>query len=314
MRYSVIDCHCDTASKALDENTGFFNNDLQVDLGKISFEYTQFFAAFIAPEYNGVALDRTLGIIKKTKKEISRNPDRMVLCRDYNDYCENKGKIKAFLSLEGAEAITSMEVLEMLYDEGIRLATLTWNYSNHLAGGVLGEGGLSAFGKKVVRKMNESGIIVDVSHLNDESFWDVMEVSKKTVIASHSNSRTVCNNKRNLTDEQFFAIKKNGGVVGINLYPLFLSGEKTAEISDIIKHIEYFLSLGGENNISLGADFDGIDVMPQNMEGAWDIYKLFDEMLRLGYGEKIINKLSCTNMERILQENLCKNSKIILND
>ena len=135
-------------------------------------------------------------------------------------------------------------------------------------------------------------------------FWDVIEVSEKTVIASHSDSRTICNNKRNLTDEQFLAIKKCGGVTGINLYPLFLSGDKKATICDVIKHIEHFLGLGGEDNISLGADFDGIDFMPENIEGVQDLYKLFEEMLKLGYSENIINKLSCTNMERILQENL----------
>ena len=312
MKYSLIDCHADTASVALDKNVGFYDNGLQVDFKKVNFQYTQFFAAFVAPEYRETAYERTMNIIKKLKSEIENN-ESVVLCKDYDDYCENEGKIRAFLSVEGLEAVDDISVLDELYGEGVRMATLTWNYSNQLAGGVLEEEqGLTPLGRKVIRKMNELSIIPDVSHLNDKSFWDVMEESRKTVIASHSNSRKICANKRNLSDEQFLAIKNSCGTVGINLYPLFLSGEKRAKISDIIKHIEHFLSLGGEDNVSMGCDFDGVDFLPEGITGIGEIYKLFDEMIRLGYNDNIINKLSCTNMERILQENLCKNSNFII--
>ena len=305
MIYSLIDCHADTASVALDENVGFFNNGLHVDMNKINVDYTQFFAAFIAPEYKDCALERTMSIIKKLKNEIAKNQGKIVFCKSYKDYCENSGKVRAFLSVEGLEAVDDINVLEDFYNEGVRMATLTWNYSNQLAGGVEdAKKGITSFGKNVIKKMNDLGIIPDVSHLNDRSFWDVMEESKKTVIASHSNSRKICDNKRNLTDEQFLAIKNNGGVVGINLYPLFLSGRKEAKNSDIMKHIEHFLSLGGEDNICMGCDFDGVEILPEGINGIGDIYKLFDEMKRKGYNDDLINKLSCTNMERILQENL----------
>ena len=278
----------------------------------MDFQYTQFFAAFIAPEYRESAYERTINIIKKLKKEISNNK-KIAFCKSYDDYCKYNGKNRAFLSVEGLDAVKDTNMLDVLYDEGVRMATLTWNYSNQLAGGVLDEKqGLSSLGKKAIRKMNELGMILDVSHLNDRSFWNVIEENAKTVIASHSNSRKICNNKRNLTDEQFLAIRNKGGVVGINLYPLFLSGSNNAKISDIIKHIEHFLSLGGENNISMGCDFDGVDFLPEGITGIDDIYKLFDAMIRLGYNDNIINKLSCTNIERNLQENLCKNSNFIL--
>lgn len=305
MNYSLIDCHCDTASVALDKNTGFFENDLQVNLSKINFKYTQFFAAFIAPEYKECAEKRAVDIINKIKYEISRNKEKIALCVNYKEYMENQDKVRAFISLEGGECIKNIDFLHRLYDEGVRMATLTWNGANHLAGGAADCGaGLSEFGKLVVKEMNKLGIIIDVSHLNDKSFWEVIDASKKTVIVSHSNSRAICPNVRNLTDEQFLAIKSKGGTVGINLYPLFLSGDKEAGVSNIIKHIEHFLSLGGEDNISMGCDFDGIDFLPEEIGGIEDVYKIFDEMLRLGYCENIVNKLSCTNMERILQENL----------
>lgn len=307
MKYSLIDTHCDTASEALDKNAGFFGNTLHIDLAKMKdIEYTQFFAAYIAPEYKDTAMKRVLEIIRKVKSETAKN-NKISLCKSYDDYLKNKGKIKAFLSLEGGEAITDKKALLTLYKEGIRMAALTWNYSNHLAAGVLEADenkGLTPFGREIVTEMNRLGILIDVSHLNDKSFWDIISLSKIPVVASHSNSRAVCNNRRNLTDEQFTAIKNSGGIVGINFYPKFLCESGKAEIKDIIAHIEHFLSLGGENNICMGADFDGVDILPENINGIWDIGKLFDEMLRLGYSETLIKKLSYTNMEGILKENL----------
>lgn len=308
MKYSLIDLHCDTGSVALDKNEGFYKNSLQIDLEKMKdYNYTQFFAAFIAPEYKETAMARAMEIIKKTKSEILKSSGRMALCKNYKDYCQNEGKIRAFLSLEGGEPIGSEEALLRLYDEGVRLVALSWNYKNQICAGVLEEDetlGVTEFGKEIIALMNKLGIIIDVSHLNDKSFWDVLELSKKPVIASHSNSRTICPNKRNLTDEQFLAIKRSGGIVGINFYPYFLTEEKNASVEDIIRHIEHFLALGGEDFLGIGADFDGVSCLPRNICGAEDVSKLFDEMLKYGYKEEIIKKISCTNMERFLKENL----------
>ena len=150
MKYSLIDCHADTASVALDKKVGFYDNGLQVDLKKVNFQYTQFFAAFVAPEYRETAYERTMNIIKKLKSEIENN-ESVVLCKDYDDYCENEGKIRAFLSVEGLEAVDDISVLDELYGEGVRMATLTWNYSNQLTGGVLEEEqGLTPLGRKVI--------------------------------------------------------------------------------------------------------------------------------------------------------------------
>ena len=306
MRYSLIDTHCDTMEKAFDQNGSFFKNSFHVDLDKCSFsEYTQFFAAFIDPIYKDRAYERATDLIGKFKAEIKKSNGKIAFCRSFADYLENKGKIRAFLSLEGGEAIEDLTALHHFYNEGVRLIALTWNYKNHLAGGVLDEDkGITSLGKSVIKEMNRLGVILDVSHLNDRSFWNVIEISEKPVIASHSNSRKICNHPRNLTDEQFAAIKEKGGYVGINLYPIFLNDTGNAEISNIISHIEHFLSLGGENNIGIGADFDGVEFLPQGISGFWDIYKIFDEMLSLGYSEELVNKISHTNMERILQENL----------
>ncbi len=306
MRYSLIDLHADTASEALDKNEGFYKNSLHLDLEKMNACHTQFFAAFISPKYSDAPMERAILIIKKIKSEILKNNKRLVLCKSFEDYLKNAGKARAFLSLEGGEPISDKEALLKLYNEGVRLIAPCWNYKNRLCTGVLeGENsGVSDFGKEIFSEMNRLGIIIDVSHMNDKSFWDTMKISKKPVIASHSNSRSVCFNKRNLTDEQFLAIKKCGGVVGINFYPRFLKNDGEAKIEDIIEHIEHFLSLGGEENIVIGADFDGVDSLPKGIFSASDTYLLFDAMLRQGYSEELVRKISCTNMEGFLKENL----------
>ena len=307
MKYSLIDTHCDTLGRVFDEKSSLFGNSFHVDLKRCNYkEYTQFFAAFIDPLYKGRECERARDLIGCLKSEIAKNSEKIAFCKSYDDYLQNKGKIRAFLSLEGGESITDLDALYKFYNEGVRLIALTWNYSNHIAGGTLDDEnkGLTLFGKKVIGEMNRLGIIPDVSHLNDKSFWDVIEESKKPVIASHSNSRKICKNPRNLTDEQFLAIKNKGGFVGINLYPPFLCEGIDAGISDIIAHIEHFLSLGGEDNIGIGADMDGVDKLPRDFSGYWDVCKIFEELLRLGVREDVVNKISHTNMERILQENL----------
>ncbi len=306
MKYSLIDSHCDTGSVALDRGEGFFGNSLHIDLLRMEkYEYTQFFAVFISPEYKERAMERAKDIINKIKYESEKNCERMIICKNYEEYIKNTGKVKVFLSLEGGEPIKSEEDLLFLYNEGVRMAALTWNYKNHIAGGASDEGyGITDFGKKIIKKMNEIGMMIDVSHLNDKSFWDVLEISKKPVIASHSNARRVCCHKRNLTDEQFLAIKDRGGLVGINLYPEFLNEGGKAKICDVLRHIEHFLSLGGEDVLGIGADFDGVGFLPEEIGGGEDLYKLFEAMLRAGYSEKLVKKISYTNMERILNENL----------
>ena len=122
------------------------------------------------------------------------------------------------------------------------------------------------------------------------------------IIATHSNSRNICSHPRNLTDEQFKAIIKTNGCVGINFYPLVLNDSKRADIGDIVKHIEHFMELGGENCIGIGADFDGVDYLPDNIHGCEDIYKVFDRLAQLNYSEEQLEKISHKNFERVFYE------------
>lgn len=288
MEYSVFDAHCDTLLKILDEGASFEENRCEVDLKRMrSYKaYTQVMACFVAPEYKRTARQRTMSLIGA-----------------YGAVDEDS--VKTILSIEGGEGIKTIADLLKYHSLGVKMAALTWNYSNHLAAGAHERDktrGLTAFGKKVVGKMNEIHMLVDVSHLNDKSFYEVAELSNMPVIASHSCSRSVCNHVRNLTDDMFNIIVKSGGCVGINLYPVFLTKTKHAVIDDAVRHIEHFMSLGGENSIGIGSDFDGVDgCLPEGISGCGDLYKLFDRLLSLNYSEEQVNKISHRNFVRIFE-------------
>lgn len=298
-----IDAHCDTASVLLDNRRVLKKNDFHLDLTRMPKGYTQIFAAYIAPEYHSNPMARAEAIINKLKTETNKKTNKIELCCD-NEMRERafaNGNRAAFISLEGGEPIKSLEDVYKLYELGVRFVALTWNGSNQLAGGVESDEGLTVLGRKVIGEFAKLGMVVDVSHLNDRSFWDVMRVSNWPVIASHSCARGVYNHSRNLTDEQFSAICSRGGVVGINFYPKFLNGRKKAYIKNIIKHIDHFLKLGGENHIGLGSDFDGVACLPQDLCGVQDMPKLIDAFREHGYSERLIEKICFGNFERILR-------------
>ena len=147
-------------------------------------------------------------------------------------------------------------------------------------------------------------MITDVSHLNIQGVYDVCNLSEKPFIASHSNSYEICKHKRNLTDDQFKMICEKGGVCGINICGDFLAEDGNGTISDIIKHIDHFMELGGENNIGIGSDFDGIPYLPWEIESNADLYKIFNELLIKGYTKEQIEKISYGNFERVFRESL----------
>ncbi len=298
-----IDAHCDTASLLLDTSKLLKKNDLHLDLERMPKNYTQIFAAFIDPKYHNAPMERAEAIINKLKSEIDKKTNKIELCLDNEmrlNALEN-GNAAAFISLEGGEPIQSIEDVKKLYDMGVRIVSLTWNGKNQLAGGVDSDGRVTELGRKVIEEFCRQGILVDVSHLNEQSFWDVMRVTSWPVIATHSCSKAVFKHKRNLTDEQFSAIVSRGGVVGINFYPKFLNGRKKAYIKNIIKHIDHFLELGGDNHIGLGSDFDGVDCLPQDISGVEGMTALREAFKEHGYSDELIEKICWGNFERILR-------------
>ena len=203
------------------------------------------------------------------------------------------------MAIEDARALCgSLSVLRMYYELGVRAITLAWNDDNDVADGALSARGvgLTEFGKRVVQEMNRLHMIVDVSHMTPKGFWDVLSTSGAPVMASHSNCTTVCAHKRNLDDKQICALIEKQGFIGVNLYPIFLSDCGRADRKTILVHIEHILSLGGENIIGLGSDFDGVDCLPHGIRSASDYAALFDDMARIGYSDALIAKITHTNM------------------
>lgn len=282
-KYSVFDAHCDTLSLMLETAGKVSENTFQTDARRMALykSYTQVFACFTPSYMRGRSLERCLEMIDLFYA----------------------GGMKGILSIEGGECITSPAVLRIFSRLGVRVLGLTWNNSNHLAAGADETDtrkGLTGFGRKIVREARRLKMTIDVSHLNDRSFYDCLEETPDPVVATHSNSRAVCAHRRNLTDDMFVRIAKSGGCAGINFYPPFLNDGAKAGISDIIRHIEHFMALGGEDHIGIGADFDGMgNICCEEIRGCGDTYKIFDELLRLNYTQEQVEKISHKNFERI---------------
>jgi membrane dipeptidase len=288
MEYSIFDAHCDTLCEVLDNGASIEKNNCHVDFERMAKykSFTQLFACFVAPVYGSCAMERTLALIDTFHTAAKAHPE----------------SIKAILSIEGGDGIYSLGALRNLYRLGVRIAALTWNFSNHIASGAYEKDktrGLTEFGKDVVREMNGLGMLIDVSHLNEKSFYDIAAITKMPIIATHSCSALVCAHPRNLTDNQFKVIKQSGGCVGVNFYPPFLTQNDKCTIDNIILHIDRFMELGGEDNIGIGADFDGVGCLPDGIRGVEDLYKVFDRMLQRGYTEEQVEKISHRNFERI---------------
>lgn len=304
--YKIIDAHCDTIGEMNTKTTlKKSNGHLDIERMKMYQNYLQVFAVW-TDATNGADKQKHQQkiIIDRFYDEINKNADAIVhiTSKEQIYLAWQQNKIAALLSIEGADCVSKIEHIDELYKMGVRCITLTWNGSNYIASGVGDEKadfGLTVFGKEAVKKMNELGILVDVSHLSERGFWDVLSVTNAPISATHSNSKTICAHRRNLTDEQFDAICKNGGVVGINYYPLFVNGTDKASIDDIIKHIEHFCALGGEEHIGLGSDFDGVEVLPYDLCGVEDVYKLLDRLLSLNYSEQFIKNFSRENFMRL---------------
>lgn len=306
----IIDAHCDSALTVYKSNGDLYENEFQLDIKRIcgQGERVQFFAAFANPrKYMNNVLTKVLSIIDVVNEACEKHSDKIVLCRDSSDI-ENaaaNGKAAALLSIEGGECLNGeLSILRQLYRLGVRSMLLAWNYRNLLADGAEEQNGagLSDFGKQVVAEMERLGMIVDVSHLCEASFDDVLSIARKPVIASHSNSKAICDNPRNLSDDQLLKIKKNGGVVGINFYPYFLNNTENADMDDVVRHIENICSITGEDHIGIGADYDGIECTPKGLEGAQCIPSLFDRLLQLNHSSTFVEKLAGLNFMRVIKQ------------
>lgn len=315
---NLIDLHCDTAflMSIAKEPVELRKNELCVDLLKLkdAGSMAQFFASFIHMKmFDGdfdKAYEAALGMLHMTKSQIVKNEECIALARNYEELMNNhnNGLMSGILTVEEGGIINGrMERLEELYREGVRLITLTWNFENCFgfpnsdSPEVMNQG-LKTFGIEAVERMNELGMIVDVSHLSDGGFWDVMKYSKKPAVASHSNSRRECGHRRNLTDEMICALAEKGGISGINFYPAFLSEAGTANVDDIVRHIVHMYHVGGEEFVAIGTDFDGFEGAVDGLEHMGKMPQFYEALRKRKFTESQIEKFCYKNAMRVIKD------------
>lgn len=310
---SIIDLHCDTIYHLVDnKEMRLKKNDIAIDIEKLKSagSLAQFFALFITLEEHDKPFNRAMDMLNKFYEEINENSHDIKIAKSYNDLIDNErnGKISAFLTIEEGEAFEgSIKKLRNFYDLGVRLVTLTWNHENSIGypncKKEFMDRGLKTFGLEAVEEMSKLGIIIDVSHLSDGGFFDVAKFSTKPFVASHSNSRAMCNHSRNLTDEMIKILSEKGGTMGINFEKSFLIEDgSVSSVEHMMRHIKHIYNVGGIDVISVGSDFDGIN--PSNLEigSMADMHKLTNALESNGFKPADIDKILYKNALRVIKE------------
>ena len=350
-----IDSHIDTLQRVLMEHVDLGQRlpDGQVDLPRLreGGMHAPFFALWVPTFYKGSeAVRRTLDLRDAMQSVIERYPDQIELATTAADVerIVHAQKIAAILTIEGGHQIADdLAVLRMYQRMGIRSMTLTHFRNNNWADSSTDKpqhNGLTEFGKEVVREMNRIGMMVDISHVSDKTFYDTLAVTTKPVIASHSSCRALSSLPRNMTDDMLRALAKNGGVVGINFGGGFLSQKEadvtlrninriggaepnltgnalddyttkmhmqddwahpkptTANLDDVVAHIDHVVKIAGIDHVGIGSDFDGIAEVPIGLEDESKMPALTAALLKKGYSEADIKKIMGSNTLRVMRE------------
>lgn len=316
MNFPVFDLHCDTSFALLGDDLREFDslkqNNLHIDLERASKNsgYAQCFACFTTTEpdiLRGLQphelFERELAALMR---EIGTNNNVIQQAFSAQEINENlhSGMMSAIFTIEGPAGFGyDPDLLEDLYKIGFRITTLGWNEQNVLAGSCVTGGGLTDAGKAFMDEAQRLGMLIDVSHISDEAFWEIVHRTNGPVIATHSNSRAVHNVPRNLTDDMFRCIMETGGVAGINLYQEFLGENATLET--VCDHICHFIELDTSGmHIALGGDLDGMNKLPAGFTGVESYPNLADMLLRRGFGEELVMNIFWNNALRVMRH--CK--------
>ncbi|ATW25608.1 hypothetical protein DCMF_13325 [Candidatus Formimonas warabiya] len=268
--------------------------------GNVNIVFANMFAE-IVPEGS---LRQVLLQLEDLIEQLEKSEGKLICTKSDLEEVIAQKKIGMVLSLEGLEPLgKDLILLPLFYRLGVRSAMLTWNRRNYFASGCADTGGLSTLGKQAIREMERLGMIIDVSHLNEEGFWDIMDIAVKPVIASHSNARALYNHPRNLTDDQIKAIVDTGGVIGLN--SMFTADHDRHSLATCLEHLEYMINFAGNDHVGLGLDFNGYlpySVYPgtPGLEEAGKIPSITKELVQRGYDETTIKKILGENFLRIL--------------
>jgi membrane dipeptidase len=363
MESFVVDTHNDILLRSM------LGRDILTDLPESHSDLIKFkkggmdlqvFSIWVSPYLfaNDESFEEANHMIDELEAQCLRVPDQWSIPKNYQDiiYNEQHNILSCMIGVEGGHAIENdLSKLNTLFERGMRYLGITWNNSTDWAtsakdeterGDSLAFKGLTDFGKEVIRRCNDLGVMVDVSHSGEKTFWDIIDVTEKPIIASHSSVYKICPHFRNLKDEQLLAIKENGGVVFVNFYPTYLDStfeEKAEIIRDsfqlqldslasvfnpdgneywyaenqllnpslqiisppmdiIIDHISYIVNLIGVDHVGLGADWDGVGILPIGMENVTKLPSLTNQLLQNGYSKKDVQKILGGNFKRVFKE------------
>ena len=322
-----VDMHCDTISEILKERRAGRVCELRENAGQLDLvrmkegDYLlQNFALFVNIAKCENPWEEVNALLEVYEEELDKNKDMIGRVLQYEDIVQNQqqGRLSALLTVEeGAVCMGDVGKLRTLYDKGVRMMTLTWNHENELGYPAGSDSGLTDKGKEFVMEMETLGIIPDVSHLSDVGFRDVLEITKKPFVASHSNARSVCNVPRNMTDDMIRKLGERGGCMGLNFYQAFLleeperdradsqdrTQERTQETTEkiltaIARHAKHIVNCGGIEVLGLGSDFDGI---PTNeaIPGAQSMEILYHTFQKAGFTESDLDKITQKNVLRV---------------
>lgn len=306
----IFDAHCDVLSKLLEDPELDFvhGSGLDVTLERMlaSGVAVQNFAVYLPERYSG-DFRYVLESIDLFHERILREPQmRFIRTKTDLRLSSAENRIGALLSLEGVDSLHgSLALLRILHRLGLTSVGITWNRANWAADGVLEprKGGFTAAGLELIRECNRLGLIMDVSHLAEKGFWELIEASRKPVIASHSNASAISPRMRNLTDAQIRALIASDGVIGITFVPPFVSEEEPVAMDKILLHIEHICALGGKRHIGFGSDFDGIRQWLVGLEHAGKYDRLVNLLLS-HYREEDVKSFVFGNWHRFYMEHL----------
>ncbi len=312
----LIDMHCDTfyRMKECTSRQNIIKNQLHVDLEKLKSAHSliQCFALYSdieACEKKGRdPWTYMLELYSLIRDEIEGASTliEVVTSVDQAQSVHNKGKLAAMLTVEdGGIIYQDMNRLDMLYKMGVRMLSLTWDYSNSLGHPNLPQTthlGLTGFGRSVVERMNELGMIIDVSHLSDKGFWEVIDITRQPIVASHSNARSVMAHRRNLSDAMLGALGENGGVAGLNFCPYFVADKnKHLYINDLVEHVRHIVNYGGADCAAIGTDFDGMNGILE-IEHIGEMEKLYTALRQSGFSTAEADKVFYKNAKRVFED------------
>lgn len=312
MNLRLFDLHCDTLYECNKQKKSLVSNDLNLSLKRLS-EYKRFcqvLAMWSDPKdsedenYRNFFMAREL--LVRQLSDAEKLGVSVRLCTDDRTLAEadSSGSMAVMLAVEGGRLLSDdISRLDCLYEAGVRFLTLVWNKTCKIGGAHDSDEGLTDFGREVVLRCFELGIIPDVSHASVKMTSEVLELcekSGKVCVATHSNSYAVRNHRRNLDDASFRRISRLGGIVGVSLAPMHLTNGDKCAIDDIVAHIEHYLSLGGEDTVCLGCDLDGVGHLPEGIENVSDLYKIADKLAQNNYNEILIDKIFYANARNFI--------------